>query len=143
MIYMLDTDICGHVMREHAQSVLETLHARSVEGHGVCISVITHQELRFGAERAGSAKHHNRIDSFRERIDFIADWGVEQADKFARIQTALLTKGKPIGFADTMIASHALTLDATLVTNNTRHFSEVDELRHESWTGAGMTPTAP
>ena len=136
MIYMLDTDICSYVMREHAQSVLKTLHARSAEGHGICISVITYQELRFGAERIGSVKHHNRIDSFRERIDFIADWSIEQADKFARIQTALLTKGKPIGFADAMIASHALTLNATLVTNNARHFTVVDELRHESWSDA-------
>lgn len=136
MIYMLDTDICSYVMREHAQSVLKTLHARSAEGHGICISVITYQELRFGAERTGSAKYHNRIDSFRERIDFIADWRTKQADKFALVQTSLLAKGKPIGFADAMIASHALTLDATLITNNTRHFSEVDELRHESWTGA-------
>ena len=32
-----------------------------------------------------------------------------------------------------MIASHALVVDATLVTNNQRHFSQVDDLRLENW----------
>ena len=32
-----------------------------------------------------------------------------------------------------MIACHALIVDATLVTNNLRHFSEVDGLRLENW----------
>ncbi len=135
MIFMLDTDICSYVMREQAGSLLSVLHEKSVEGHDLCISVITYQELRFGAERAGSAKFHKRIDSFCERIDSIADWRGEQADTFARVQTALLARGRPIGFTDAMIASHALTLDATLVTNNVRHFSQVDGLRHESWMG--------
>lgn len=135
MIFMLDTDICSYVMREQAGSLLSTLHAKSLEGHDICISVITYQELRFGAERAGSVKYHKRIDSFCKRIDFIADWRTEQADTFARIQTSLFAKGRPIGFTDTMIASHALTLDATLVTNNVRHFSQVEGLRHESWNG--------
>ena len=133
MIFMLDTDICSYIMRDQAGSLLSTLHAKSSEGHDMCISVITYQELRFGAERAGSAKYHQRIDSFRKRIDVIADWRTEQADTFARVQSALFAKGGPIGFTDTMIASHALTLDATLVTNNIRHFSQVEGLRHESW----------
>lgn len=32
-----------------------------------------------------------------------------------------------------MIASHALMVDATLVTDNERHFSQVDGLRLENW----------
>lgn len=133
MIYMLDTDICSYIMREHAQSVLETLYTKTSEDHDLCISVITYQELRFGATRIGSTKYHQRIDSFSERIDFIADWGTEQADAFAKTQTTLFEKGTPIGFTDTMIASHAMTLNATLVTNNIRHFANVDGLTYENW----------
>lgn len=133
MIYMLDTDTCSYVMREYAQSLLRTLHIRSAEGHRLCISVITYQELCFGAERARSAKYLKRIGSFCECIDFIAEWNTEQAETFARIQAALFEKGNPIGFTDTMIASHAITLDATLVTNNIRHFSQVEGLMYETW----------
>ena len=135
MIYMLDTDTCSYIMREQTRFLLRKLHEQSDQGHNICISVLTYQELRFGAERAGSAKYHKRIDSFRERIDFIADWRTEQADAFAHVQATLLAKGRPIGYTDAMIASHALTLDATLVTNNVRHFSQVEGLRHKSWSG--------
>lgn len=39
----------------------------------------------------------------------------------------------PIGPLDTQIAAHALALDVTLVTNNTRQFSPVPGLRLENW----------
>ena len=133
MIYMLDTDTCSYIMRQHSQSVLETLQDRANAGHILCMSVITYQELRFGAERVGSAKYHSRIDKVCERLDYVADWTTECADKFAITHCTLLEKGKPIGFTDAMIASHSLVVDATLVTNNERHFSQVDDLRLENW----------
>ena len=133
MIYMLDTDTCSYIIRQQSQSVLETLQDRANKGHIICMSVITYQELRFGAERVGSAKYHNRIDKVCERLDYVADWTPECADKFAITQSALLEKGKPVGFTDAMIASHALMIDATLVTNNQKHFSQVEDLRLENW----------
>lgn len=133
MTYMLDTDTCSYIMRQHSQAVLESLEDRARKGHILCMSVITYQELRFGAERVGSAEYHNRIDQVCERLDYVANWTTECADKFAIIQSALLGKGKPIGFTDAMIASHALIADATLVTNNKRHFSQVEGLRLENW----------
>lgn len=133
MIYMLDTDTCSYIMRQHSLSVLEALYDRASQGHILCMSVITYQELRYGAERVGSTKYHTRIDKVCERLDYIAEWTTECADKFATVQTMLLGKGRPIGFTDTMIASHALCLDATLVTNNQKHFSQVNDLDLENW----------
>ncbi len=133
MIYMLDTDICSYIMREHANSLLRTLHDKFTDGHSICISVITYQELKLGAERAGTDKYHSRIAGFCERIDFIADWGAKQADSFARIHARLLDRGMPIGFADAMIAAHAISLNATLVSNNRKHFSRVEGLDFETW----------
>ncbi len=133
MIYMLDTDTCSYIMRQHSRSVLEALQDRASRGYILCMSVITYQELRFGAERVGSESYHDRIDKVCERLDYVADWTTECADKFAVIQSVLLNKGNPIGFTDAMIASHALIVDATLVTNNQRHFSQVEDLRLENW----------
>jgi tRNA(fMet)-specific endonuclease VapC len=45
----------------------------------------------------------------------------------------LATKGTPIGPLDTLIAGHAMALDATLVTGNTREFSRVEGLAIENW----------
>ena len=133
MIYMLDTDTCSYIMRQHSKSVLEALQDRASKGHILCMSVITYQELRFGAERAGSKKYHTRIDKVCERLDYIADWTSECTDQFAMTQSSLLKKGTPIGFTDAMIASHALINDATLVTNNQKHFSQVAGIKLENW----------
>ena len=133
MIHMLDTDTCSYIMRQHSQSVLEALQDKASMGHVLCMSVITYQELRFGAERIGSAKYHRRIDKVCERLDYVADWTPQCADRFAVTQASLLNEGKPIGFADAMIASHALVLDAILVSNNQKHFSQVIGLQLENW----------
>ena len=42
--------------------------------------------------------------------------------------------GASIGDFDEMIAAHALSVGAVLVTGNVRHFSRVEGLRLESWT---------
>ena len=42
-------------------------------------------------------------------------------------------QGTPIGSLNTMIAAHALALNATLVTNNVREFSRVPHLVLENW----------
>ena len=73
MIYMLDTDICSYIMRDRAAWVLQNLNDKSSAGHVVCMSVITYQELRFGAERVSSKKYHERIDAICERIDYVTN----------------------------------------------------------------------
>ena len=49
------------------------------------------------------------------------------------MRAALARSGKPIGPLDTLIAGHALALDAILVTHNTREFDRVEGLRVEDW----------
>jgi tRNA(fMet)-specific endonuclease VapC len=41
--------------------------------------------------------------------------------------------GVQIGTMDALIAGHALSLRAVLVTNNTRHFSRIAALKTENW----------
>ena len=50
-----------------------------------------------------------------------------------RLRVRLEREGKPIGAMDMMIAAHALSLDLTVVTNNTKEFSRVPGLRVEDW----------
>ena len=44
--------------------------------------------------------------------------------------------GWSIGILDTMIAAHALASKAVPVTNNTREFARVPELRLQDWAGS-------
>jgi tRNA(fMet)-specific endonuclease VapC len=49
----------------------------------------------------------------------IADFDEPATRAYGKVQAALKAQGKPIGALDTLIAAHALSLGATLVTNNT------------------------
>lgn len=128
-------------MCQHSKKVLEALQDRASKGHILCMLVITYQELRFGAERVGSTKYHTRINKVCERLDYVAYWTNECTDQFAVTQSSLLKKGTPIGFTDTMIASHALINDAMLVTNNQKHFSQVEGINLENWFTHDKTST--
>lgn len=131
---MLDTDTCSYLMREHPVEILQEMQTRVETGHDICISVITYSELRLGAARSQAKTKYNRlIDALSDRLDFIADWSTKEADQFAELQAHLMGQGTPIGNNDTMIAAHALSLGAILVTNNQRHFLKVDGLMLENW----------
>jgi tRNA(fMet)-specific endonuclease VapC len=55
------------------------------------------------------------------------------AARFGAVASALAASGVPIGQMDTLIAAHALALNATLVTNNEKQFARVPELEIENW----------
>jgi tRNA(fMet)-specific endonuclease VapC len=57
----------------------------------------------------------------------------ECAVRYASVASDLAVRGERIGELDPMIAAHAMTLDLTLVTNNLRHFSRVQDLKVENW----------
>ena len=60
-------------------------------------------------------------------------WGPEAAEQYGTIRADLEADGTPIGAIDMMIAAHARSLKAVLVTNNQKHFSKVKTLRIENW----------
>ncbi len=51
----------------------------------------------------------------------------------AKIRAHLERKGLGIGPYDTLIAGHALSLSAELITSNTREFSRVPALQVANW----------
>jgi tRNA(fMet)-specific endonuclease VapC len=126
---MLDTDTVSYALRG-AAVVVETLkaHRRSE----LCLSSITLGELRFGASKRDSKKIHRAIDAFLSGVD-VLPFDVVAADRFGTIAAALSASGEPIGQMDTLMAAHALSLGAVLVTNNARRFSKVRGLKLENW----------
>lgn len=134
MLYFLDTDICSYLIKDKPKDLLTILQTKISAGHSICISAVTYAELRFGAERsAHPKKYHTLIDALIERLHQVLPWDQEAADQFAKINGHLYKKGTPIGNNDAMIAAHAITAEAVLVTNNKKHFSRVKELTMENW----------
>ena len=133
MLYMLDTDTSSYVIKKRPTEALELMELTS-QNNDICISVVTYAELLLGAERSDSKrKHYKLINEFCERLDAISPWDESAAEHFAKLQAHLYSKGTPIGGNDTMISAHALSLQATIVTNNQKHFSKVPKLKLANW----------
>lgn len=126
---MLDTDTVSFALRGVGTVAARlATHKRSE----LCLSAITVAELRFGADKRRSRKIHRAIDAFLSGVD-VLPFDNSAAEKFGTVAAALATSGEPIGQMDTLIAGHALAVNATLVTNNQRHFSKVNGLKIENW----------
>jgi tRNA(fMet)-specific endonuclease VapC len=90
-------------------------------------------ELRFGIALKPSALHLARaVSGFLQLAPTLA-WDADAADEHGSLRAMLRSKGKPIGDFDEMIAAHALSRNAVLVTDNVKHFAQVPGLRVENW----------
>ena len=131
MIYMLDTNICIYAIKHKPEKVFHKL--KEVEPEDVCVSSVTYAELVHGVEKSAAVeKNRLALSLLLANID-IMDFDVNAADHYGKIRAALEKKGTPIGPLDMMIAGHAQSLGLTIVTNNVKEFSRVDNLKIENW----------
>lgn len=129
-MYMLDTDTSIYIMKARPASVRKRFEKHRDE---VCISVVTYAELLYGVERSSAkVKNQQAIDAFVQLLE-VYDWTTAAAAHYAAIRAELDGVGAPIGAMDIMIAAHARSLNATVVTNNTRHFGKVTRLKTVNW----------
>ena len=128
-LYLLDTDTVSFALRGQGEVAA---NIRAHRPSDLCVSAISVAELRFGAESRGSKKIHRALDGFLHGIATVA-FDERAANSFGTIAAMLESRGAPIGPLDTMIAAHAVSMGATLVTNNTKHFSRVFDLVIENW----------
>ncbi len=63
----------------------------------------------------------------------VLDWPARAATEYGNIRALLEANGTPIGAMDMLIAAHARSLGAVLVTNNEKHFNRVKGLKVENW----------
>ncbi len=131
MKYMLDTNTCINVIKYHPSEAQKKLAAVAVGEVG--ISSIVLAELWYGV--AHSAKRAHNEQALAEFLDYvsISDWPQEAAPEYGSIRSQLRKKGTPIGAIDLLIAAHALTLGATLITDNVTEFRRVSSLKVENW----------
>lgn len=129
---MLDTDTSSYFMKGQSRSIDVRLQA--LDRSEYCISIVTYAELRHGLERtAPTHPAHLRVRRFLVDMT-ILDWDRPAADAYAVLRHRMEVAGTPIAELDLMIAAHAISLGAILVTNNTRHFGRLSpSLTIENW----------
>ena len=131
MRFMLDTNIIAYAKNNRPESVLRRL--KQYQPEDMCISAITMAELEFGVCNS-SRPDQNRLALllFLSRIA-VLPFDAEAAREYGDIRADLTKKGTLIGANDLLIAAHARSLGLTLITNNTREFDRVENLRVENW----------
>jgi len=129
--YMLDTNICIYIAKEKPESVL--MHFEEVSVGEMAMSTITYGELLYGAHKS---KYKNQVVRKLEELSHIIPplpLPIDAGEYYGKVRATLEKKGRPIGNNDLWIAAHALSLDITLVTNNTKEFKRVSKLKLENW----------
>ena len=129
--YLLDTDTCIYLIKKKPPETLAELQSKEISS--VAISAITLSELEYGVAKS-TKPDRNKLALAR----FLAPLEVlpfddRAASHYGPVRAQLEKQGTPIGPLDTLIATHALAVGATLVTNNVSEFRKVAELPVENW----------
>ncbi len=135
MKYLLDTNICIELIRKKSPELWTAVVSHRARGLG--ISAITLAELEHGVMKSNDPKRNMRaLAKFCGPLQILPFEG-RAAGVYGRIRSQLERNGLPIGPMDMLIAAHAISVGAILVTNNTREFNRVQGLAVEDWSRPG------
>jgi tRNA(fMet)-specific endonuclease VapC len=130
MRYLLDTNIVSDLVRNPQGRIAE--YIRKIGENRACTSIIVAAELRYGAAKKGSVQLSAQLEAVLGALQVLPFEA--PADRLYGLIRAQLEKaGRPIGANDLLIASQAVALGYTMVTDNEDEFVRVENLRHENW----------
>lgn len=130
MKYLLDTDICVYWLKKDDRV---EQNAISVGLKNIAISFMTLSELYYGAHKSQRVEENLAAISLLTAKISVVDSNDQICARFGKLKVSLEKQGMIIDDADLFIAVCALATGATLVTNNTRHFKRIEELRLQNW----------
>ena len=128
-MFLLDTNIIiayfkgNHAIKDKIISNIEE----------IAVSTLVIAELNYGAK--SSQYHEKNMEKLLRLLDIIQiiPFDLPCAIKFGDIKSRLRAIGRPTGEVDALIAATAMTHDAILITNNLRHFENIEGLKTEDW----------
>ncbi len=131
MLFMLDTNICIYLLKGQPQKVFDRL---ALQDHGnVVMSCLTLAELRHGVEMQPTNLRKSddaALKSLLQEIPALA-FDADAAQAFGVLASA--GKLKRNQAVDNLIAAHAVSRNAVLVTNNEKDFKGYPGLTVENW----------
>lgn len=136
---MLDTNICIYLLKRYPPEVARRF--RSLREGQVVMSAVTYAELRAGLEMhsghagplAQRAHDEQVLRLLAQRIPALA-FDDMAAERFGILRAAVRDRRRDA--LDRLIAAHAVSLGATLVTNNEADFADYPGLQIENWVRA-------
>ena len=131
MIYLLDTNIVSYLIKAQDGKLIDKLEAASSQAT-IGVSSITTAELYYGVKKKNSQRLQQAVDAFLSPLK-VYEFDKPASAIYGDIRSDLEARGLVIGGYDMLIAAHAVSLQATLITNNTREFERVAGLSLENW----------
>lgn len=129
MKYLLDTNIISDLMK-HPAGVI-TGWIRKVGQDTVFTNVIVIAEVEYGIEKKQSRRLREQLEGIRPGLTILPL--TQPAEKYyAKVRVLTEQRGWTIGQNDLLIAAHALSLDAAVVTDD-RAFLQMPGVRVENW----------
>lgn len=128
--YLLDADTISDLVRNPRGAVARRIEAVDIDA--VFTSIVVVAELRYGAVRRRSRRLTVQLEEVLRGVE-VLPFASPAEDYYAVLRADLEAQGKPIGSNDMLIAAHALSLGAAVVTGNIREFSRVRGLLVENW----------
>lgn len=129
--YILDTNICIYIIKKKPETVFNRFKAFTLGRIG--ISSITLAEMQYGIGKSSKPiQNQDALNQFLLPLE-ILDFNANAAIEYGNIRSSLEKQGTPIGSLDMLIAAHAISVGAVLVTNNTKEFNRVYGLKTENW----------
>jgi tRNA(fMet)-specific endonuclease VapC len=131
--YLLDTNVASHIIKGTSRQ-LENRIVHLAEDR-LTISSVTEAELRYGLAKMDDPRRmRSLVDDFLSRIRSLP-WDTPATQEYARLRLLTERQGRRMDSEDLMIAAHALSIDAVLVSQD-KVFQRVPNLRIEDWTKA-------
>ncbi|MDF1581080.1 MAG: type II toxin-antitoxin system VapC family toxin [Desulfuromonadales bacterium] len=128
---LLDTNICIYIIKRKPDEVLR--HFQQYHPGDIGISSITLAELQYGVAKSQTPPRNSEaLSEFLIPIE-VLPFGEAATQSCGIIRASLEQQGKIIGAMDLLIAAHAFSLGAVLVTNNVKEFARVPGLKVENW----------
>ncbi len=129
-MYILDTNILIYFFKGMGNVSHKLLEISPKE---IAIPAIVLFELEYGIAKSNSPqKRQTQLKELCSLVELLP-FRSREAHFAALVRSQLEKKGRSIGPYDLLIAGTALAHQGILVTNNTKEFARVSELKIENW----------
>ena len=131
--FMLDTNAVSAFI--HARSSQLDRRIAQARPDTLCVSIITFGETAFGLAKRPAATRLAAAAGGLFSKTAILDFDFDAGRTYGSLRALLEKRGKPLSPLDTLIAAHAVSTRAILVSKD-QAFAMVPDLQVEDWTEA-------
>lgn len=130
--FLLDTNITGYIVSGRSPQARRVLDEVALHTP-VLISSVTEAEILYGLEmKPGAIRLRSAVEKLFEIVE-IRPWDSSAAYSYSRLRAKLRAAGKTLAHPDLMIAAHALSLDAVLISHDNAFRNVAPHLDIRDW----------